>query len=84
VLSVVKKKTKKGMGVVTHKATMKRLFVYSAVTQFDTTNTSNGTTPFGEAESWVIRTGFLRIRRSPVRLPRCVLIIFRAGRRVLK
>jgi hypothetical protein len=62
---------------------VKRLFVYSAVTQFDTTNTSNGSALFGGAGSWVIRTGFLRIRRSPVRFPRCVLIIFRAGPRVL-
>jgi hypothetical protein len=64
--------------------TMKRYFVYSAVTQFDTTNTSNDSFPYGGAESWVTRTGFLRTRRSPVRFPRSVLIIFRAGTRVRK
>jgi hypothetical protein len=31
----------------------------------------------------VIRTGFLRIRKSPIRLPRCVIAIFRANPRVL-
>jgi hypothetical protein len=108
---------------------LKRYFVYSAVTQFDTRNTSSDTTPFGGAGSGVfglvsfacgspgstpsvcpgsgvfglasfacgsprfdslgvpglvsfdslgvsgvrgVRTGFLRMRKSPVRLPRCV------------
>jgi hypothetical protein len=32
---------------------MKRLFVYSAVTQFDTRNTSSDTSPFGGAGSEV-------------------------------
>jgi hypothetical protein len=32
---------------------MKRLFVYSAVTQFDNTNTSSDTAPFGGAGSGV-------------------------------
>jgi hypothetical protein len=121
---------------------LKRYFVYSAVTQFDTRNTSSDTTPFGGAGSGVfglvsfacgspgstpsvcpgsgvfglvsfacgsprfdslgvsgvrgvrtvsgvrgvrtvsgvrgVRTGFLRMRKSPVRLPRCVHIIFKA------
>jgi hypothetical protein len=35
-------------------ARMKRSFVYSAVTQFDTTNTSNGSTSFDGAGSGVI------------------------------
>jgi hypothetical protein len=35
-------------------ARMKRSFVYSAVTQFDTANTSNDSTPFGGAGSGVI------------------------------
>jgi hypothetical protein len=56
---------------------MKRYFVYSAVTQFDATNTTNDSVPYGGAESWVTRTGFLRTRMCPVRFPRIFLIIFR-------
>jgi hypothetical protein len=64
---------------------MKRLFVYSAVTQFDTTNTSSDTAPIGGAVSGVF--GLASFACGSPRfdsLGASLLFIFRAGARVVK